>query len=471
MEKSIKLGFIWTALEKFSLQIVQFVIGFIIARFITPSEYGILGVLMVFVTISQVFIESGLGSALVYKNNLDEDDLQTTFTFNLVVSAIIIILTSIFSNDLERLIGVPNLAEYLIICILVLLPNAFIVVPTSILKVKMNFKAIAVSNVISTIISGGLGIAAAVKGYGVWALVAQLLSKSILQFILMSIQCRWMPRLKFRRRSFVSMYKYSFAIFGTSCLTRLTEQGISLFIARILTTYSLGIYTRAAQFASFAGNSLGSIFSTVLFPAYASKKDNAEELHSLMMKMTQYQGVLVIPVFFFLAVLSKPIVYILLTDRWADVVLVLQILCIGRILSTVAIATEQAVCSVGRSDLEFKQQFFKLMIKVIFIAIGFIWGLVGIAIADALSTLLSFFITNYFASKCLKFGSIKQLKCLAPFIIGASFASIITYPIIQLVENEWLQLIIGGMMLIALYTTWLYATQKSLLQTMIKQND
>lgn len=462
MANSLKTGFAWTATEKILLQIVQFVIGIVIARFITPEEYGVLGVLMVFVTISQVFIESGLGSALIYRNNLNEDELQTTFTFNFIISFAIIALVVIFATPIEKLTGVPGLSCYLIVSIFVLVPNAFIVVPTSILKVKMNFKAIAISNVTSTLISGCLGVVTAILGLGVWALVIQLISKSTLQFLLMLFQCHWMPKFKFKKDSFLDMYKYSFAIFGTSCISKVTDQGISLFIARILTPYSLGIFTRSNQFATIAGTSLGSVFSTVLFPAFSALKDNKENFHALMKRMVQYQGLLIIPIFLFLAILSKPIVIILLTEKWIDVVPVLQILCIGRVLSTISIATEQAICSVGRSDLELKQQFYKLAVKVFFIIIGFHWGLIGIATADALSTLVSFFITNYFGKQCLQFGSLDQLKILCPYLIGSILSAIIGFIILNLFDNVWLQLVFGAASAMSIYIIYVLLTEKEL---------
>lgn len=460
MSNNIRKGFAWTAIEKFSLQIVQFVIGIVIARFITPDEYGILGVLMVFVTISQVFIESGLGSVLIYRNNLDENDLQTTFTFNFFISLALVIIIALFANSLEKLIGVPDLSGYLIVSIFVLIPNAFIVVPTSILRVKMDFKAIALSNVISTLLSGCAGVVCAIMGFGVWALVIQLLSKSTLQFLLMMFQCHWLPNFRFSRDSFRGMYKYSFAIFGTSCISKVTDQGISLIIARILTPYSLGIFTRGNQFATLAGTSLGTIFSTVLFPVFSAKKNDAMQFQSLMRKMVEYQGAFIIPIFLFLAVLSKPIVIILLTEKWIDVVPILQILCIGRVLSTISIATEQAICSVGRSDLEFKQQFYKLVLKVIFIVFGLKWGMLGVAVGDSLSTLMSFFITNYFANKCINFGSLVQLKILVPFLITAIISSLAGLYIVNLLSSMWAQLVIGALIMFVLYMSGLLIFQR-----------
>lgn len=415
------------AFEKFSVQIVQFILGIIIARHITPSEYGVLGVIMVFINISQVFIDSGLGSSLIYKNNLEEKDLQTTFTFNFVISVIFAVSVLLLSPFLESMLDMKGIRLYLSVSIIVLTFNAFILVPTSILTTRMEFRSIAFCNLISTFISGSLGAVLACCNFGVWALISQLLCKAIIQVLLFVPLCRWLPNFSFDKQSFLGLYKYGIAIFGTSCITKFTGEGISLFIAKILTPYNLGIFTRANQFASLTGTSLGSIFSTVLFPAFSSARSRDNGFQEIYHKMIICQGFIIIPLFFFLALISKPIVILLLTEKWIDVVPVLQILCIGRILSTISIATEQAICASGKSNLEFKQQLYKIITKIVFIVVGFTYGIIGIAIADALSTILSYFITNYFARKCEGFSVENQIYALLPFILFSSIAVAIGY--------------------------------------------
>lgn len=467
MAKSIKNGIAWVAIEKFSTQIVQFVLGIIIARYITPSEYGVLGVLMVFINISQVFIDSGLGSALIYKNNLKEDDLQTTFSFNFAISLLFASAVFFLSPLLEGILEMKNLQTYLSVSIIVLIFNSFIVVPTSILTTKMEFRSIAITNFTSTFISGTLGAIFAFNGFGVWALIIQLLSKSAIQVFLLFPLCRWIPRFSFNKQSFLDLYKYGVALFGTACITKFTGEGISLFIAKILTPYSLGIFTRANQFASLTGTSLGSIFSTVLFPAFSSVRKETEGFNILYNKMIKLQGVIIIPIFFLLALLSKPIIILLLTEKWIDVIPVLQILCIGRILSTISIATEQAICASGRSDLEFKQQFYKITIKILSIFIGFHWGIIGIAIADATSTLLSFFITNHFAKYCKGFTVQGQFKTLVPYILLSLFAFLLGYIPYFYVQNLWGCLTICTLFFLFSYMCLIYIFQNSLYKELL----
>lgn len=464
MAQSIKKGLAWTAIEKFSVQGVQFILGIIIARFITPSEYGVLGVIMVFINISQVFIESGLGSALIYRNNLEEKDLQTTFTFNIAFSLLIFIILFCTAGLIESFFSLENLASYLRVSIIVLILNSFLVVPTAILQVKMNFKSIAITNFSATLVSGGLGCVAAIYGFGVWALILQLLSKGVVQAFLLNILCKWKPRLKFFKDSFLSMYRYSLAIFGTSCITKLTGEGISFFIAKILTPYSLGIFTRANQFASLTGTSLGSIFSTVLFPVFSSRRDGEGNFNDIYNKTVVYQGLVIIPIFALLAVLSKPIIILLLTEKWIDVVPVLQILAVGRILSTISTVTEQAICASGRSDLEFKQQFYKIVLKVICFIIGFKWGLNGIAIADAVSTFLSFYITNFFARRCEGFSVKGQTIQLLPFIVAAAISSVVSLFVISCIDSIVLSLVAGFSTFVLIYFILMFFFERNLMR-------
>lgn len=451
MAKSIKNGIAWVAIEKFSSLFVQFVLGIIIARYITPSEYGVLGVLMVFINISQVFIDSGLGSALIYKNNLKENDLQTTFSFNFAISLLFATGVFLLSPLLESILEMKNLQTYLSISMIVLIFNAFIVVPTSILTTKMEFRSIAITNFASTFISGTLGAIFAFKGFGIWALIIQLLSKSAVQVLLLFPFCRWIPRFSFNKQSFLELYKYGVALFGTSCITKFILEGISLFIAKILTPYSLGIFTRANQFTSLTGSSIGSIFSTVLFPAFSKSRESGSDYNEKYKEMIIYQGLIIIPIFFLLALISKPLVLLILTVKWADVIPVLQILAIGRMLSTISIVTEQAICASGRSDLELKQQVYKLILKVVCVSIGFYWGLLGVAIADAISTLLSYFITNHFAKRCKGFSVNNQLVSLLPFIFSSITAFLSSYVFIVYIENLYLSILCSSFAFLLTY--------------------
>ena len=297
-------GFAWTAIERFSIQFVQFILGIIIARLITPAEYGVLGILMVFINISQVFIDSGLGSALIYYNNSKKEDVQTTFTFNLGISTILFIILYFASPYLEIFFHLDHLSKYMQVSALVLFTNSLIVVPTALLKIRLDFRSLAISNLTSTVLSGITGVVMAYLGYGVWALIGQLLSKSFLQFILLFIQCKWIPHLSFHKESFKRLYNYGIKIFSASCITKIVDESTSFFIGKVLAPSSLGIFTRANQFASLPTTSLGTIISSVLFPALSSLKSNNKDFESVYIKSIKYQALLSIPLFLWIVITS-----------------------------------------------------------------------------------------------------------------------------------------------------------------------
>ena len=449
--KSIAQGFAWTAVDRFSNLAIQFVIGIIIARLITPEEYGVLGILMVFINISQVFIDSGFGSALIYKNKMDGDYLNTSFVFNLSVSTLLFAIIILSASYIESFFSLQGLSDYLRVSSIVLITNSLIVVPSSILRIQLNFRAISISNVCSVIISGFLGIFFAYLGYGVWALIIQLLSKSVCQFFILYLICKWIPKFAFNKNVFFELYRYGINIFGATCLTKFVDEGTSFFIGKVLTPYNLGVYSRGNQFASLPGNTVGGVISTALFPSLSSIKNNASRFNEVYHKALEVQALLCTPAFVWLAVMADSLVRLLITEKWIDVVPVIQILCLSRIMSSAAVATEQVLSAKGRSDLFLRQQICKMITKFLLVVTCLPFGLMAVVIGEAISTILVFFITNFFARGVSDFRVGTQLKVIAPFIYCAFIGGGVAYWCVSFFENSLLKIVIGTIMMFFLY--------------------
>lgn len=447
----IAKGIKWTALEKILVQLVQFVLSIIIARLISPSEYGILAILMVFINVPQVFIDCGLGNALIYRNKLEEDSLQTTFTFNLAVSVLFVILMYVFAPYIEHFYNLSGLTLYLRITSLALLTNSLVVVPTSILKIKFDFKSLSVANIVSTIVSGLLGVVMAYSGFGIWALIGQFMSRSVILAIILSYSCKWLPRFVFKMKAFLPLYRYGINIFSVGIITKITEEGISFIIAKKLNPWNLGIFTRSLQFASFSQAGLSSVIQTVMFPSFSSVNKDKKQFDELFIKSIEYQSAFSFPLWFILAVLAKPIVVTLLTVKWIEVVPLLQVVCMGRMLVLVANITEQALMAKGRSDLFLKQQIFKMIFKIIVVCCALPYGLFMVAIADGLSSLVSFFITNFYAKHINVFGICKQLKTIKEYFFSSIFASVFGYLSIFLIDNNYMSIIVFSIVFMACY--------------------
>lgn len=444
-------GFAWTAVDRFSNLLIQFILGIIIARLVTPAEYGILGILMVFINISQVFIDSGLSSALIYHNKLSSTNLDTAFVFNFSVSALIYLLIFISAPLIESFYDLPNLSWYLRVSSVVLFINSLADVPTAILKIKLDFKSLAISNISSTLLSGLIGVWFAYNGYGIWALIIQLLSRNSILLALLYLQSKWIPKIEFDTATFRLLFKYGINIFSASCLTKVIEEGTSIVIAKVLTPFNLGIYSRSQQFASLPSNSVGGIITSALFPSLSSIKENRERFDNVFHKVVEYQAAICIPLFLWLAMIAEPLVRLLLTDRWINVVPVLQILCIGRILVPSAYITEQVINARGRSDLFFRQQVVKMLIKLTIILMFVHFGLIAVAIAEATYTIFQFFISNFFAKGLTTFRSLAQLKLIIPYIISASISAVCGYLLIDLTANIYIQIALSLIVAVLVY--------------------
>lgn len=462
-------GFAWTALERFSTQFVQFILGIIIARLITPNEYGILGILLVFINISQVFIDSGLGSALIYQSSIKKEETNTIFTVNLVISLILFIIIYSFSDAIASFFNLRQLTTYLRVSSLVLIGNSLIVVPTALLKISMDFKSLAISNFLSTLISGIVGVFMAYMGYGIWALIYQLLLKSGTQAVLLLILSKWIPRLKFHKQCFNRLYNYGIKIFAASCLTKITDEGTSFLIGKVLSPYKLGIYSRSIQFASLPSTSFGAIVSSVLFPSLSNTKEDKSRFNILLKQSIIYQAFISIPLFFWLAMICDPMIRLILTNKWGDVIPILQILSLGRILFPIANISEQAMNALGRSDLFLKQQTVKMTLKFILIITALKFGIIAIAIAESIYNIILYFITNYYGRKILDYPIRKQLNDIKVFIFGATLSTIIGYEIMFLTNSLYLKILISLLTVFILYFFIVYSFKRDIILSLKRQ--
>lgn len=460
LSSKIASGFLWTSIDKFSSQFVQFIISIIIARIVSPHEYGILGILMIFIILSQVLIDSGFGSALIYHNDKKEQDLQTAFTFNFIISLFLYLLLFFLSPIVESIYNLPKLSLYLRVSVIVLLINALLVVPNAILRIDFQFKTIAIGNILSTLGSGVVGVLLALYGYGVWALIIQLLSRSLIMLLCIYPFCRWLPKMKFYESSFRKLMHYGLKIFCASFLTKIVDECTAFFVGKILTPTSLGIYTRANQFASLPSTSMITIISSVIFPSFSSIKNDEEKFERVLKKSISIISAFSIPMFMWVAMISDPLVRILLTDKWITVVPVMQILCVGRCLYPLANISEQVMNSKGRSDLFLKQQIVKMTIKIISVICLINYGLIAVAIADAIYTSTQYLVTCYFLKNVSNFRLLQQLRTIWPFLIGSIMSFIGGCYVLSVTKNNILQIVYSLSVAFVIYCIFISIAQK-----------
>lgn len=435
LKSSFVRGVAWTSLERFLSYFVQFLIGVILARLLSPEEYGILGVLMIFTTFSQVFVDSGFGNALIYFNDKNKKDLSTVFVFNLVVSSVLYVFLYLSAGIIEGFFKIKNLSVYLNVITVVLLFNSFQIVPTSILKIDFKFKQLAFINTVVTIISGIIGILMAYCGYGIWSLIVQNISKSILASFSLVIISGYVLDIHFYKKSFKKLYKYSVNIFGASMLTNLVDETTSFVIGKFLTPANLGIFSRAKHFMMLPFNTIGSVLFTVLFPSLASVKNDKEKLLKAYDKIELYMAMISMPLYVYLCVESKDIILMVLGEKWEDAAIVLAIMCASRLFALCAMVTEYTLNAIGMANTYFRLQLTKMFLKLIVIVVSVHYGFMYLVIAEASFVFIQFFITNSFSKEHLNRSSFYQVKAYSPFLMSSIIAGALTFAVCSCIIN------------------------------------
>ncbi|MCD8237160.1 MAG: lipopolysaccharide biosynthesis protein [Prevotellaceae bacterium] len=469
LKTSFVHGIAWTSFERFLSYFVQFLIGIILARLLSPEEYGILGVLLIFTTFSQVFIDSGFGNALIYFNDKNRKDLSTVFVFNLFVSSVLYTALYLASDAIEDFFKIKNLSVYLNVITITLLFNSFQIAPVSILKIDFKFKQLAVVNTAVTIISGGIGIMMAYCGYGIWALIAQTVSKSILGSLCMIIISRFILDIHFYKESFRKLYGYSVNMFGASMLTNLVDETTSFVIGKFLTPANLGIFSRAKHFMMLPYNTIGSILFTVLFPSLASVKNDREKLLKAYDKIELYMAMISMPLYVYLCVESKDIILMVLGEKWKEASVVLAIMCVSRMFALCAMVTENTLNAIGRANTYFKLQLTKMFLKLIVIVVSVHYGFIYLVLAEAAFVFIQFFITNSFSKKYLLRDSFYQIRAYSPFLLSSVVAGLLTYAVCACISNVYVSFTVSVISYFISYFFLLLAfRQKSLLMDLLQ---
>ncbi len=429
-------GMLWSAFERISVQAVTFVLTIILARLITPEEYGTIGILIVFISFSQVFIDSGFGKALIQKQDRSNEDISTVFWFNMLISIVLYFVLWLGAPFVASFYKIASLSSLLRVLSISLIFNALFAIPYTLYTIKMDFKSIARVNLIATVISGGIAIYLAYVGYGVWALVAQTIIKSGLMALAMWLQLKWRPDTVFSMESLKSLFSYGSKLLASSLLNNIVNNFYALFIAKLISTKELGFYTRGTQFADTFFSTISTIFDNVLLPGLSTVQDQNEVLVKHTRSIIRTASMLVAPLFLGLSVLAEPLVRLLLTEKWMMAVPIMQLICIARMITIISGINVNLLYVLGRTDLALKQQYLKIIVRVILLIVALPFGIVYIALAELIATAIHFFINTHYPGKIMKYGSIKQIKDILPIFIAAIIMTAIVYAYMQWLTSD-----------------------------------
>ncbi len=437
-------GILWSAIERFSYQGIQFVLSFIIARQLMPDDYGLIAMLAIFMAIAQSFIDSGFSNALIQKQSRTKEDLSTVFYFNIAVGVLMYILFLVAAPWIARFYNQPILEAIIAWVGLSLIINSLSGVQRSLLIIDLNFRKQSYISIVSVCLSGGVAVWMAYNGYGVWTLVVQSLLNGAITTLLLWVTSKWIPALVFSRKSFNELFSFGSKLLLGGLLHTIYMNIYSLVIGKIFPAKELGLYNRATTLTQFPSTNLTSILDRVVYPIQCELQDQDERLTEkfyLFIRLTSY---VVFPMMFGLAVLAEPFIKVVLTDEWLGAVVYIQILCIAYMWDPVMRMTWNLLNAKHRSDYSLKSEIIKKIGAVIILCVSVNFGVKGMCIGLVFYSLFDLFVITQFTKRILpKVTATCHFKNLFPILLQSVVMVVSVYMINLFIESSVYQLIIG----------------------------
>lgn len=378
--KTIK-GVSWSFIDSISGQGITFLIGLVLARLLTPEDYSLLGIIVIFISVFNTIVDSGFSNALIRKNDATDKDYNTVFVSNLVISIILCATLYLSASAIAAFFNRPPLTDLLKVMSFIIIINAFAIIQRTILMKRIDFKTQTKVSVISSVTSGTVGIGMALAGYGVWSLVGQQLSRQGLNTLLLWIYAKWYPGLQFSIESFKELFGFGWKILASCIIATIWNEIYQVVIGKCYAPATLGQYTRAQQFASIFSTNINTVIQRVSYPVLSSIQDDKVRLKVAYKRIIKIS---MLPTFVFMlgmAGCAKSMIQVLVGDQWLPAVPFLQIICFQMMLYPLHSLNLNMLQVEGRSDLFLKLEIIKKIIALVpvllGIFVGIYWMLIG----------------------------------------------------------------------------------------------
>lgn len=441
-KKKVLVNFFWRFGERIGAQLVSFIVSIVLARILAPTAYGTVAMVTVFTNILNVFVDSGMGVALVQKKDADDLDFSTVFYFNIAMCTVLYFAMFLSAPLIATFYNTPELVPLVRVMSLTLVISGIKNIQQAYISKKMMFKRFFFATLGGTIFSALLGIFLAYKGAGVWALVVQQLSNSTIDTVILWITVKWRPKWMFSFKRLKYLFSYGWKLLISALLDTAYNNVRSLIIGKVYTSADLAYYDRAKKFPNIIIANINSSIDSVLFPALSEVQDKVSSVKAIARRSIMLSTYLMAPFMMGLAACGKSIISILLTDKWMPSYPFMVIFCITYMFYPVHTANLNAIKAMGRSDLFLKLEILKKLVGITAILITFKISIMAMAYSLLVTSVLSQIINSSPNKKLMNYSYIEQLKDILPGIGLAVFMGICVYCINFLNLNMWLTLII-----------------------------
>ena len=428
-------GMVWTALQKYSTMFIRFISGIILARLLTPYDYGCIGMLSIFMVLAETFIDGGFGSALIQKKHPTQEDYSTIFYWNLCMAVLMYAILFVSAPVIARFYNIPILCNVLRVQGIILFIYAFNIVQRNQLKKKLNFKVLSIVTITTSVIALCVTIVMAYKGFGVWALVVQNIITAAIPAIVFWFFIKWRPIRVFSWESFRELFSFGLYMFLTHLVNTFCSKLQGLLIGKLYSPATLGYFSKASHTEQLASGSISSIMTQVTYPLYVKVQDDKGAMVNMIRRLTMTISYITFPLMMVLLLTAKPLFVLLYSDRWLQSVPYFQVMCIVGLSSCLQAVNTQPIAAIGKSKTMFLWTLGKRTVGLTFMVGGlFLYGMKGFLVGVIVYNWFCYFVNIGLVSKFIGYKWSRQLLDLMPVTIASFLSAVVAYFVARLLH-------------------------------------
>ncbi len=454
-------GLFWKALENGGVQLVQLIISLILARLLGPERYGTISLLLVFIAIANVFIQTGFQTSLIQKRQVDDLDYSSVFYLSLGVAAILYGLIFAGAPAVAAFYQDPELKPMLRVLALMIFFGAVVSVQTAIVSRKMEFRKMCIASLLATCLSGIAGVIGAYNGFGTWSLVIQQLGNQFLLMIFLWGLVGWKPEKRFSMERVKVLFSYGWKLMCSALIDTVYNNLYTMVIGKIYQKDVVGYYNRGNQFPQLIVNNLAASIQAVMLPAFSASQEDRDRMKAMVRRSIVTSAFVVFPMMAGLIAVAKPLISIILTEEWLPCVPFLQIMCVAYAMWPIHIANLQAINALGRSDIFLKLEIVKKVLGLLVLAVSIPFGIYAMVWLKAATDFAGTIINSYPNKKLLDYSFTEQWRDVFPALLLSVIMGGAVYSIQFLIHNNWLLLITQILTGIVVYAglSWLFKVE------------
>ncbi len=438
-DKTVK-GVAWSGIDNVVQTGVTFVVSIVLARLLSPDDYGLIGIITIFTMVCQTLINAGFNSALIRKKDCTDDDYNTVFICNMVLSLLLYALIFVCSPLIADFFGRNELTVLTQVSSLIMIIGAMAIVQQTRLIKRIDFKTQTKITLIASVASGTLGILMALSGFGVWSLVAQQLAAQALRTLLLWLYNKWIPKFRFSRDSFHELFGFGWKLMISGVLDTVWKEMYQVVVGKFYSPAALGQYTRAGQFSKMLSSNLTNVIQRVTYPVLSNIQDDKERMVSAYRRIIKITMFITAISMFFLGAVSEPLLYCLIGPKWHDAAVYLPLICLSGSTYPLHAINLNMLQVQGRSDLFLGLEIIKKAIAIGPLMVGAFVGIIPMLLTNLITTVIAYFLNSYYSGKFIGYNSWMQIKDFAPSYGVATIIALSVYFLKFLPITYWIVL-------------------------------